>query len=290
MPMVFGAIAPHGFPIIPDLSDDAEGAMATREAMFEFGRRLAAAKPDVVVIATPHGVRVDGAVTLANVSRGAGTLFWDGKQLEQNIPVDGPLTDAIAAAAAEHGVPVALTGFAGNRRDQSVIPLDWGVITPAWFGGHDRNMVGHGHPLAANPAEDIGPPVVIVNPSRSMPRQKLIDFGEAVVAAADKDGRRVAFVASCDWGHCHKESGPYGYHEASARVDQMVVEAIKEERLGDLVDLSEKDASEAAIDGLWQTLMLEGVLRRSPMAVDFLTYEAPSYYGMIVALYEPASV
>ena len=39
MPLVFAAIAPHGFPLIPDLSDDAGGALATRAAMEELGRR-----------------------------------------------------------------------------------------------------------------------------------------------------------------------------------------------------------------------------------------------------------
>ena len=75
MPVVFGCIAPHGFPIIPDLSDDAEGALATREAMHELGRRCAAAQPDVLVVAGPHGVRVNGAICLADVARGAAMLY-----------------------------------------------------------------------------------------------------------------------------------------------------------------------------------------------------------------------
>ena len=40
MSLEFAAIVPHGFPIIPDLSDDAEGAMKTREAMFDFSKEL----------------------------------------------------------------------------------------------------------------------------------------------------------------------------------------------------------------------------------------------------------
>ena len=41
MPFMFAAIAPHGFPLIPDLSEDADGALATRAAMDELGRRAA---------------------------------------------------------------------------------------------------------------------------------------------------------------------------------------------------------------------------------------------------------
>src|SRR4051812_46305555 len=126
MPIVFGAIAPHGFTIIPDMSDDADGGLQTRAAMEELARRFAAADPDVVVIASPHGFRVDGSIVLANVGRAAGTLRWKGRQVEMNVPVDLKLTDAIAASARARGISIAMAGFAGNNRTQSVIPLDWG--------------------------------------------------------------------------------------------------------------------------------------------------------------------
>jgi aromatic ring-opening dioxygenase LigB subunit len=80
MGIVFGAIAPHGFTIIPEMSEDADGGLKTREAMEELSRRFEAARPEVVVIASPHGFRVDGSVVLANVGRAAGTLRWKGRQ------------------------------------------------------------------------------------------------------------------------------------------------------------------------------------------------------------------
>lgn len=285
--LVFAAVAPHGFPIIPELSEDAEGALATRAAMQELGRRCAAARPEVLVVATPHGVRVDGAICLANVARGAGTLRWHGRQVEMNVPVDGRLTDLIATTAREKGIPIALAGFAGNRRDQSVIPLDWGAITPLWFLGHDRNLVGHGDVLAPPPQEDSGPPVVIATPSRALPRAAMITFGEALAEAAARDGRRIAFVASCDWAHTHRENGPYGFHPDAAVVDQLVVAALRDSDPERLIDLPDEQVANAAIDGLWQTLMLAGAIRRVPMRGEVLCYEAPSYYGMIVAAFEP---
>ena len=62
MPLVFAAIAPHGFPLIPDLSDDAGGALATRAAMEEMGRRAAATGVEVVPIAGPRRVRDQGMI------------------------------------------------------------------------------------------------------------------------------------------------------------------------------------------------------------------------------------
>jgi aromatic ring-opening dioxygenase LigB subunit len=288
MSIVFGAIAPHGFTIIPEMSEDADGGLKTRAAMEELARRFEAAEPEVVVIAGPHWFRVDGEIVLANVGRGAGTLRWKGRQVEMNVPVDPTLTDAIAAIAGDRGVPIAMAGYAGNSRTHSAIPIDWGVITPLWYAGHGRNMVGHGDVLADDPEGPEGPPVVIASPSRFMPREDLITFGESVAEAAEKDGRRVAFIASCDWGHRHQESGPYGYHPSSAVVDQKVLKAIKDNSLLDLMSIPDDEAKEAAIDGLWQTLMLAGVLNKAPMTPDVISYEAPTYYGMIVASYAPA--
>jgi aromatic ring-opening dioxygenase LigB subunit len=287
MPLVFAAIAPHGFPLIPDLSDDAGGALATRAAMEELGRRAVAAGVEALVIAGPHGVRVDGAICLADTARAAGTLAWQGRRVELNVPVDGALTDAIAAMARERGIPIALAGYGGHRRDQSVLPLDWGVLTPLWFLGHSRNMRGHGDVLADPPEKDIGPPAVIVTPSRSLPRETLVDFGRVVAEVSGAEPRRIGFIASCDWGHAHAAAGPYGFHPESAAVDAEVVAAVQANDLMRLIEIDEGRARDAAIDGLWQALMLGGILDVTPMNGEFLSYEAPTYYGMLVAAWEP---
>ncbi|MCA9877310.1 MAG: aromatic ring-opening dioxygenase subunit LigB [Thermomicrobiales bacterium] len=283
MPLVFAAIAPHGFPLIPDLAEDAGGARQTRAAMLELQRRAAAAGVEAVVLAGPHGVRVNGAVALADTGRAAGSLAWEGRTVELNVPVDGALTDAIAGAARERGVPIALVGYGGSRRAQSVLPLDWGLLTPLWFLGHDHTMPGQGHVLADPPAEDTGPPAVLVTPSRSVPRPQLVQFGEAVAAVAAASPRRIAFVASCDWGHRHDESGPYGYHPASAEVDADIVAAVAANDLLSLRDFPDARAEAAAIDGLWQLLMLAGALTGTNWPSDVISYEAPTYYGMLVA-------
>lgn len=289
MPVVFAAIAPHGFSLIPRLSDDAEGAMATRAAMEELGRRCAAARPEALILAGPHGVRVEGAVCLSATGRAAGALRWQGREVELNVPVDGALTDGLAGAARDHGVSIALAGYGGNRQDQSVFPLDWGAITPLWFLGHGRHLPGGGDVLADPPAEDIGPPVVLATPSRALPREAMVAFGRAVAAAADADGRRVAFVASCDWAHTHRADGPYGAHPAAREVDELVVAAIRDGDPGRLIELPEDKVRDAAIDGLWQTLMLAGVLEAVPLQGELLSYEAPTYFGMLVASYGPTA-
>ncbi len=206
MPLVIGAVAPHGFPVIPEISEDAEGALKTRESMLEMGRRFAAAAPEVVFISGPHGIRVNGAISLADCARGAGTLHYHGKMVELNVPFDLEFTDKVVALAKERGVPVAQVGYGGSNRVQSVLPMDWGVMTPLWFVGHDTNMVGRGHVLSSlfdGVPETTGPAAVIANPSRLLPREVNVELGKIVAEVAEADPRRIGFIASCDWAHRH---------------------------------------------------------------------------------------
>ncbi len=40
-------------------------------------------------------------------------------------------------------------------------------------------------------------------------------------------------------------------------------------------------------DSYWQTLMLLGALKASPLKPELLSYEAPTYFGMACAAFEP---
>jgi aromatic ring-opening dioxygenase LigB subunit len=115
----------------------------------------------------------------------------------------------------------------------------------------------------------------------------MVDFGHVLGRVFADEARRIGFIASCDWAHTHTEDGPYGAHPKAREVDARVVEAVKSNDLHSLADLSEQDVADSAIDGLWQALILAGILDGTPAEVDFLTYEVPSYFGMIVAAYMP---
>ncbi len=59
--LVFACIAPYGSMIIPLLADDeGQKALATRAAMEELGRRMAAIYPETVVVITAWGDRRPG--------------------------------------------------------------------------------------------------------------------------------------------------------------------------------------------------------------------------------------
>jgi aromatic ring-opening dioxygenase LigB subunit len=289
MPIVLGAITPHGFDLIPMISEDAGGAMQTRQALEELGRRATAAQPDVIVIATPHGIRAEGHIAVSVAGRGAGEVRQNGKQVEMNVPIDLEFARQIADRSEQHSIPIARMSAAGNRTSQSAFPLDWGVVVPLWFLGQHRHTPGGSSLIDYGVPTPTGLPVVVAAPSRDLPRDQMVEFGRAVAEAANASDKRVVFVASCDWAHTHDPNGPYGANPAAKRVDNFVVQCIKDGDLLKLNELTQQDTEEAAIDGLWQTLMLAGVQQVTPMDHELLSYEVPSYFGMIVAGFAPTN-
>ena len=269
--LVFGCIAPHGAMVIPDIGG-AEGrkALATRAAMEELGRRMAAARPETIVLVTPHGIRVDKTFSLLATGRVAGQLGGDGNTVSVEFAVDNPLNDAICAAAEGLDVPVSRVVHGAPGNPDSCLPLDWGAVVPFWFMG--RTLTPK-------------PRVVVACPDRRMDWEYFPRFGAAVRRGAEVLGRRIAFIASADQGHAHDQDGPYGFDPAAAEFDAAAVAAVKANDLGRLLTFDQEWVARAKPDALWQMLNLHGAIDGTALRGELLSYEVPTYFGMLCAAY-----
>jgi aromatic ring-opening dioxygenase LigB subunit len=148
--------------------------------------------------------------------------------------------------------------------------MDWGVLIPLWFmgGRHDPPV-----------------PLVVVTPARDLSASAHIAAGAAIADAAARSGTRVAFIASADHGHAHVEGGPYGYHASADEYDALICELITGDRLMELSDIPPDLVEEAKADSWWQMLMLHGAT--PGWAGRLISYEAPTYFGMLTAAYSP---
>jgi aromatic ring-opening dioxygenase LigB subunit len=276
--LVFAAIAPHGSMAIPEARTEKERGKGepTREAMEELKRRFDAARPDAVVILTPHNVHVEGAMAVVEAGRTTGDLAqWGGPGVNLEGRVDRELAAGIKAAVRAAGIPMVGISYGGNVPEESVHPMDWAVLVPYWF------MGGRSDPQV---------PVVVVSPARDLRPEDHVAAGRAIAEAARASGKRVALVASCDHGHGHDAQGPYGFRQESKDFDGQVVEILRQDELGRLLDLPVDFVRKAAADSWWQMLMLHGALDGAGWRGELLSYEAPTYFGMICAAYEPAEV
>jgi aromatic ring-opening dioxygenase LigB subunit len=273
--IVFGAIAPHGSLAVADTctDDELELAAATRTGFAELATRCAATAPDVLLVVTPHSVHVEGAMAVVRSSEMDGAVAGtDGRTITLECEIDRELSALALDALRSAGVPAVGVSFGGNRLEEAVMPMDWGTLIPLWHLG------GRADPPL---------PAVVVSPARDLTPHAHVEAGRALAAAATQSGKRVAFVASADHGHAHAADGPYGYDPASAEYDGLVTRIVTEDRLADLLDLDPDLVERAAADSWWQLLMLHGALGEGWKA-ELLSYEAPSYYGMLCASFSRA--
>ena len=273
MPLVFAAIAPHGSMAIAEWCRPEERALAakTRAAMEELGRRFAATAPDVTVVLTPHNIHVERGMAIVLAGAMAGTLESGAAPIAMRVPVDRDFALGIAVAVGEAGVPMAAVSYGANDTAAAVFPMDWGTQVPLHFmGGRD----------------DPPKPIVMIAPARDLPWDAHVTAGRAIAKATESSGRRVALIASCDHGHAHDPKGPYGFSPASKEFDDRVVELVKRDALGELLHFDKDFVVEAKADSFWQMLMLHGVMG-DRWRGDFLSYEAPTYFGMLCAAYSP---
>jgi len=272
MPLVFACIAPHGSIAIPEAKpkDRPTLANATTAGMQELGRRFAAAEPDVSIVLTPHNIHVEGAMAVIDAAAVSGDLAQWGSPISLRIPVDRELALSVRDAIREAGIPVVAVSYGANDPVTAVFPMDWAVLIPAHFmGGRSAPQV----------------PVAVVAPARDLPDDVHVRAGQAIGRAAAASRKRVALIASCDHGHGHDAKGPYGFTPKSKEFDEAVVSLIRDGDGPRFSRLGSAFAREAKADSYWQMLMLEGALGQDRWKGELLSYEAPTYFGMLCAAY-----
>ncbi len=275
MPLVFACIAPHGSIAIPEAKpkDRPSLASATTAGMLELGRRFAAAQPDVSIVLTPHNIHVEGAVAVIDAAAVLGDLMQWGSPIALRIPIDRELSLSVRDAIREDGIPVVAVSYGANDPASAVFPMDWAVLIPAHF------MGGRSDPQV---------PVAVVAPARDLSDDAHVQAGQAIGRAAAASRKRIALIASCDHGPGHDAKGPYGYTPKSKEFDEAVAaligngDGLRFSRLGSVF------AREAKADSYWQMLMLEGALGQGGWKGELLSYEAPTYFGMLCAAYAPS--
>lgn len=277
MGIVYACIAPHGAEVIPELAGKQLKAFAeTRKGMESLAQAINRHRPSTVVVATPHGLRLDRTIGVVTTEYSEGTLKAHGKSIEIRLRCDRQLAQKIVQKANETKLSVIGVNYGTSDGPSSCMPMDWGTLIPLWFLGASKKEKGKRKRR-----------IVIVTPSREIPLTDLVNFGRTIAEAAETSQKSIAFVASADQGHAHNEKGPYGFNRASGKYDNLVIQAIKENSLKQLLKLDPKFVEDAKPDSLWQIAILIGILESVPMKARFVSYQAPTYYGMLCADFEP---
>jgi len=273
MGVVLACIAPHGAQAIPELAGDMFQAFAeTRRGMEQLAEEMKQNKPDTIVLATPHNLRLEGTIGVVTAEFTEGKLEANDNTVRLRCTCDRQLARQILENAKTLQLPVVGVNYGASEGEASCMPMDWGTLIPLWF------LVGQ---------DQAGPSVVIVTPSREIPLRNLVRFGRLIAEACESSGKKIAFVASADQGHAHDAKGPYGFNSASAKYDEEVKNCVLKNDLKPLLRLPPKFIEDAKPDSLWQLAMLQGILKHTEMVGRLLSYQVPTYFGLLCAVYLP---
>ncbi|HKP84660.1 MAG TPA: AmmeMemoRadiSam system protein B [Blastocatellia bacterium] len=259
--IVFAGIAPHPPLLVPEVGRRSIERVADSErAMREFSRRLIAARPETVIVISPHSP-LDTRVFTA---RATAVLRGDFREFSApgvslSFENDLEMISAIKQAAGDEGV-----AFGELERDHR---LDHGALVPLYY---------------LREAGWAGPVVVIGFTLQS--NQAHLAFGRAIARAANSLGRRTALVASGDLSHRLIVGGPYEYEPTAHLFDEQVVGAIATGDAGGVINLDHELRERAGECGYRSIVIALGSVNENLRDHQVLSYEGPFGVGYMVAV------
>jgi len=273
MTLVYACIAPHGSEAIAKLASEStvRKFQKTREGLRKLAKEVKKARPDTIVIASPHNLKLWQKIAVVTAENSTGTLQASPRNKRSvglKVKCDVEFAQRLLEAATARKLPVVGANYGTSEGVTSDMPMDWGTLVPLWF------IIPECRPK---------PKVVIVTPAREIPLVQNFQFGRVIGELSERKAKRIVFVASADQAHRHKKSGPYGFNQASKEYDKIVVHAIQDGRIKSIMRLKPKFVDAARPDSLWQMTMLAGVIDRLRMKTHVISYDDPTYFGMICA-------
>ena len=273
MTLVYACIAPHGSETITKLASKStvRKFQKTRQGLQQLAREVRKARPDTIVIASPHNLKLWRKIAVVIAENSTGTLQAsprNKKSVGLKVKCDVKFARKLLDAAARRKLPVVGANYGTFDGVTSDMPMDWGTLVPLLF------IIPECRPR---------PKVVIVTPSREIPLSQNFQFGRVVGEVSERTAKRIVFVASADQAHRHKKSGPYGFNKASKEYDRLVLQAIQRGRIDSIMGFRPKFVDAARPDSLWQMTMLAGAIDGLRMKADMISYDVPTYFGMICA-------
>jgi AmmeMemoRadiSam system protein A/AmmeMemoRadiSam system protein B len=251
MALVGAFVVPHPPLIIPEIGRGEEKKVSkTVESYHEIAKRIAALKPDTIIITTPHSILYSDYFHISPGRRAKGDFGnFKAKNVAFQVEYDEEFAEALEACAERDGIEA---GTLGEKNPE----LDHGTMVPLYF--INQYLTSY--------------QVVRIGLSgQSLPLHYRL--GKSIEKTAKKLDRRIVFVASGDLSHKLKEDGPYGFAQEGVEFDKQIVQAMKEGDFLKLLEFNPDFCETAAECGLRSFIIMAGALSGKSVTSDFLSYE-----------------
>jgi AmmeMemoRadiSam system protein B len=259
--IVFAGVTPHPPILVPEVAGNRISAVAdSQSALREFAKRLIAAKPDTVVLISPHSPMEAGVFRARSGETLRGNFGDFGAQaVALNFNNDLELITKIKQAAEAEGVRVDPL-----QRDY---PLDHGALVPLYY----LHEAGWSGPIA-------------VFGFTMQSNETHLAFGRSIATAARVANKRIAVVASGDLSHRLIVGGPYEFEPTAHLFDEQIVRAISKGEAAPVIDIDNDLRVRAGECGYRSIVIALGAVDQNLSDHRVLSYEGPFGVGYMVAV------
>jgi aromatic ring-opening dioxygenase LigB subunit len=247
------------------------------------------AKPDIIFLSTPHGIKLDKNFGLYIAPRGAGSavigddLYNNQTRKEYNVSLEVDLApelamDLLTLLSSKHENVSGIYSYA----DGKAMPLNWGEIIPILL--LPRN-IQQKFLLWSMPQRryDHGPEMA----------PELLRLGHEIKTWAQNRPERIAVIISGDLSHTHQPEGPYGYSNTSAIFDRAMGHWASSpcDRADSLLEVASDLQPTAMSCGYTGYVLWHGMAcgkdNRAKYESKVLVNRNVTYYGMMSATFAP---
>ncbi len=255
--IVFSCFVPHSPLLIPEVGQDKLTDLEqTSKAYQALEDDLYTAKPDVIVVISPHANGHEDAFVI-NQQPNFSADFKDFGDLVTKLDFsnDTALGYKIKEAA-ETSLPIFLT--ASDK-------LDYGVGVPLYFlTQHLQNIK------------------IVQISYDGMKTEDYIKFGELLKEEIHKYDKRVAIVASGDLSHRLSQDSPAGFSPQGQDFDDQIKKYLDKKEINKIIDLKPEFVEAAGECGYRSLLILLGAIKNINFEPQQLSYESPFGIGYLV--------
>lgn len=259
MSLVFAGISPHPPILLPSIGkENVAKVQATKSALEQMEKDLYIAKPDVLIIISPHG-QFYPDVFSANAHPQPRVDFKDFGDLvtDNTYNTDNVMLSQITESAKMLHVPFVMTAEE---------KMDHGTAVPLLF------LAGHLPKIK----------IISLNVSQK-DLQAHYDFGYFLKEEIMKSTNRVAVIASADLSHRLTKDAPGGFSPMGKKFDDAVLAGLQTCDGDALIKLDPQLCEEAATCGLRPIITLLGVTKNINCNFQMLSYESPFGVGYLTA-------
>ena len=259
--IVFGCVVPHPPLLIPDIGRGQEQAIiATINALDRLAQEMADQRPELALLVSPHGHAHYDTMGVLTAPQCRGDLrTWGSREPEYRFNNDLNFIQLLQEETKNSGIPLKSIG-------ERHYDLDHGALVPLHF--------------LKKAVKDV--PLVPLTFSW-LPLASHFGFGQAIGRAAQRSGKRVAFIASGDMSHRLTPSAPAGYSPQGKVFDEKIVAALGQFDTEAVLNLDPDLIDEAGECGLRSIVIMLGALQGFQVKPEVLSYEGPFGVGYLVA-------